>query len=229
MAERSNNVISALVAVQDDLSHVGKSGKHQQGYSYRQIDDLMDAVHPLFAKHGIVIAPRVRNHVTVPLDTGKKGWTSTVLHVRYVVYGPGGVDDFIKVDSVGEAYSNSDKGVGAALSYAYKSVISQLLSLPTHEPTSDNEAQLTPAEQTDDRPDWQRYGWDTAEEADEGRAAVVDRLAELRDNDPDRLEELKKHLVATFAMSPDGHLAKLLTREQYDKLNKWTDESESHF
>lgn len=138
------NIVSALNGVQSDLTKVGKEGR-SQGYAYRKVDDLMKALHPLLAEHGVVIAPVVLSHETADTDYGKGGWTMTTLHIRYEVRhaNQSSPEDMISIVSVGQGLDSGDKGVGKAFSYAFKSAMSQLFSIPTDDPEMDNE--FTPA------------------------------------------------------------------------------------
>jgi len=67
--------------------------------------------------------------------------------MEYWIYGPDGscLQHPVRAFAVGD--DNSDKGPGKALSYAYKSAISQLFCIPTDDPSMDNE-HAPPAEAT---------------------------------------------------------------------------------
>ena len=57
------NVYQAINAVQADLSQVGiaknRTNTQGAGFKFRGIDDVLNALSPLLAKHGLVIIPRV--------------------------------------------------------------------------------------------------------------------------------------------------------------------------
>lgn len=120
--------ISAIIA---DLGAIEKSKNNkEQGFKYRGIDDVYNAVHPLFAKHGVFTAPdileRVQNeHVT------KSGaaWKHVVIKVRYTYY----ASDGSSVESViyGEGLDNGDKATNKALAVAHKYSLLQMFCVAT--------------------------------------------------------------------------------------------------
>ena len=59
-------IYKAINAVQADLaiSGISKDRKNaMQGYSFRGIDDVYNALSPLLAKHGLCILPRILNRI----------------------------------------------------------------------------------------------------------------------------------------------------------------------
>ena len=220
MSDETLSVVQAVNAVQADLEAVAKAGERTGSvrFNYRRIDDVVAALHPLLAKHGVVIVPKVRNHATVDatVDSGRSGWTMTTLHVRYRVYGPAG--DYITVDAVGEGMDNSDKGVGKAASYAYKTFISQLFSIPTHDPANDVEATEAPRAE----PWWRPLGWNLKREHDAARAQLVDRMNRL----PDGAEKdtIRAHLTAQ-GFIVEGRLVQHLSKKAQADIRSQLDDA----
>lgn len=139
--------VDAVSAVAADLSAVGKDRKSGDGYGYRGIDDVINALHPLLCRHKVVIVPRLRAWSVDPWkgyrhDPDRNPWTRTSVMVDYQVIGPDGCA--VEMTAVGEGIDNSDKGVGKAMSYAYKSFVSQLFSIPTDDPSMDTEHAASP-------------------------------------------------------------------------------------
>lgn len=141
-------VVQAVAAVARDAGAVGKDGDSGQGYTYRRVDDVINALHGPLCEHGVVIVPHVVDYQSEPMD--RKNWTRTALIVEFVVVGPAGDTLPVPVRAVGESHNNSDKGPGAAMSYAWKSAMSQLFSLPTDDPAMDIEHQA-PVESDPDK------------------------------------------------------------------------------
>lgn len=139
-------VQQALAAVARDVGVVPKGGKADErsgGYRYRGIDDVINALHGPLVEHGVVICPQVVHWATHEYHGYKSGvWSLTQVQVRYMVYGPAG--DHVEVVGIGEGIDNGDKGPGKAMSYAWKTAISQLFSLPTDDPEMDNETAPPP-------------------------------------------------------------------------------------
>ena len=54
------NIYKAIGEVMKDVGAVGKDSKNpQQGYRYRGIDAVMNALQPAMIKHGIFVVPSV--------------------------------------------------------------------------------------------------------------------------------------------------------------------------
>jgi hypothetical protein len=135
--EAKPSVVEALSAVMADVQAVGKADRNtQQGYVFRGIDAVVNAVGPAFRKHGIVAVPhqseaRYRDVLT---NSGKPSRECTV-SVTYRFYGPAG--DFIECSVPGESMDFGDKGAPKAMSVAYRIALLQALCIPTDEPEPD--------------------------------------------------------------------------------------------
>ena len=133
MEATKRTVFEALGLVMADLDAIKKGQKNQsQGFMFRGIDDVYNAVHPLFAKYGVIMAPSVLHSKSEDRESksGAKSVTR-VLTVAYNVYGPAG--DFITMVSEGEGADFGDKATSKALSIAHKYAILQLLCIPTED------------------------------------------------------------------------------------------------
>ena len=133
-------VVEALSAVMDDVQAVRKADRNaQQGYVFRGIDAVVNAVGPAFRKHGVLAVPakteaRYRDVLT---NTGKPSRECTVT-VTYRFYGPAG--DFIECEVPGESMDFGDKGAPKAMSVAYRIALLQALCIPTDEPDADSQS-----------------------------------------------------------------------------------------
>ncbi len=134
--------VEAVAAVAAGLDHVGKTQQSGDGYMYRGIDSVINALHPLLAEHLVVIVPVLRSW-TLDEWTGYRHnadnnpWTRVSVIVDYRIIGPDGSS--VTMTAIGEGIDNSDKGIGKAMSYAFKAFASQLFSIPTDDPNMDNE------------------------------------------------------------------------------------------
>lgn len=167
------SVHQAVVHVMKDVKVVRKTGQNTapgQGYNFRGIDEVMNALGPAFRKHGLFIVPQVEEatYRDVKTVTGKPAREVTV-RVRYVVFGPRG-DSLSGVVS-GEAMDSGDKGTAKATSVALRTFMLQLFCLPT----------------LDEDPDSQTY------ERGRGDVSVGDR-GEQRDADRPARERLMEHV-----------------------------------
>lgn len=130
-------VIQVLSECMAAVQAVGKSDRNQQqGYNFRGIDAVINAVGPVFRKHGVVPVPMLEKatYRDVQTSTGKPSRECTV-QVRYRFHGPAG--DYVDAVVPGESMDFGDKGTPKAMSVAYRIALLQLLTIPTHEPEPD--------------------------------------------------------------------------------------------
>lgn len=127
------SVFLAINRVQDELSKIGiaKGQKNQQQrYNFRGIDDVLNSLAPLLAKHKLVILPEVTAREEIERKS-KAGGTLifTTLNVTYKFIS---VDDGSEasISVVGQANDSADKSVNKALSAAYKYGMIQAFCIP---------------------------------------------------------------------------------------------------
>ena len=134
------SVYKAINAVQKDLAVDGitKDRKNvQQGYSFRGIDDVYNALSPLLAKHGLCILPRALNRVVVEHVSGKGTalfYVTVEVEFDFVCAEDGSKHT---VKTFGEAMDSGDKATNKAMSAAYKYAAFQTFAIPTE---GDNDA-----------------------------------------------------------------------------------------
>jgi hypothetical protein len=126
-----------VLQVMQDVQAVGKKDRNQsQGFNFRGIDAVVNAVGPALRKAGGFIVPQVQDYekTTIPAKNG--GQLQVVrLTVEYSVYGTDGQP--IQGVVVAEAFDSGDKATAKAMSVAYRTFLLQLLCLPTDEPDPD--------------------------------------------------------------------------------------------
>lgn len=127
-----------LHKVMEDVQAVRKSERNSaQGFMFRGVDAVMNAVGPAFRKHGIVVGSEVTSvkHAQVELGQKRTLFTRVEVVVKYKFYGPEG--DFLEMEAAGEAMDTGDKATAKAMSLAYRTALLQMLCLPTDEPEPD--------------------------------------------------------------------------------------------
>lgn len=136
-------VYAAIAAVMAELAKDGiqKNSKNtQQGYAFRGIDAVYNALAPKLAAHGLCVLPRVLSRETVERTTQKGGILFyTVLEVEFdFVSSEDGSKHTIR--TIGEAMDSADKSTNKAMSAAYKYACLQAFCIPTE---GDNDADGT--------------------------------------------------------------------------------------
>lgn len=120
-----------LAAIMDKVEAVGKSRRNQQqGFNFRGIEDVMDAMHPIFAENKVFVLSSVVDQKTEERTTKSGGnliYRILTVDVSFVS-GEDGSRETVRV--VGEGMDSGDKAANKAMSAALKYALSQTLILP---------------------------------------------------------------------------------------------------
>ncbi|QBP29843.1 ERF family ssDNA binding protein [Mycobacterium phage Halena] len=130
-------VYEAWNRVMRDVQFISKNSRNQQqGFNFRGIDAVMNAVGPVLREHGVIVVPMVEHHEVERYESKSKAlMANRVVRMSFEVFGPAG-DSF--VGSVyGEAADSGDKAMTKAESVALRTFLLQSLMLPTDEPDPD--------------------------------------------------------------------------------------------
>jgi hypothetical protein len=135
-----------LVAILSELPAIGKTQRNeQQKFMYRGHDDVLNALNPLLAKHGVFVVPDVLHRLEGRRETRSGGVMYEVnLHVGYTFYGAGG--DFVRASAWGEGTDSGDKSTNKAMTMAFKNVLAQVFAVSTAEGASYDTDQHSPEE-----------------------------------------------------------------------------------
>ena len=130
------HVYEAIAAITASLSKVGiaKGRKTQQGggasFSFRGIDDVLNALSPLLAEHKLCIFPRVTNRASVERQTKSGGalfYTTVDAEFDFVSAVDGSKHT---AATIGEAMDSGDKSTNKAMSIAYKYAVFLTFCVP---------------------------------------------------------------------------------------------------
>ncbi len=141
--EGAARVYSAIAAVTADMAQegIGKTrSNQQQGYKFRGIDDVYNALSPMLAKHNLCILPRILAREVVERTTAKGNaifYTTVEAEFDFVSAEDGSSHT---VKTFGEAMDSADKSTNKAMSAAYKYAAMQAFCIPTE---GDNDADAT--------------------------------------------------------------------------------------
>lgn len=137
------HVYKAIAQVMATIAKEGisKSRKNdQQGYAFRGIDDVYNALAPILAEAGLCLLPYVKDRSVTERQTrsGSALFYVTVSVDFHLVSSVDGSTHVISV--VGEAMDSGDKATNKAMSAAYKYACMQAFCIPTE---GDNDADKT--------------------------------------------------------------------------------------
>lgn len=138
-------VYEAISAVAKEMAEKGISKdrrNQQQGFQFRGIDQVYNALAPALAKHGLVILPRITER-TVTERTTQKGGVLFYVVVK-AEFDFVATEDGTKhtVITYGEAMDSGDKATNKAMSIAYKYAAFQAFCIPTEETAVDPDAEV---------------------------------------------------------------------------------------
>ena len=129
----AQEIYARMGAIMQDMVAIGKdSTNQQQGFKYRSIDSVYNALNPLLAKHGVFTVPEVLEK-TRDERTNKNGTVLafTCLRMRYTFYAPDG--SFVACVVEGEGMDSGDKSSNKAMAIAHKYALLQTFCIPTEE------------------------------------------------------------------------------------------------
>ena len=145
-------VYAAIAGVMNDLAKAGisKSRKNvQQGYNFRGIDEVYNALSPMLANNGLVIIPSFANREVVERVSAKGGALFYVtLAGTFKLVATSDGSEVVAGPFFGEAMDSGDKATNKAMSAAFKYMAMEVFCIPTE---GDNDADNTTHEVTIDQ------------------------------------------------------------------------------
>jgi hypothetical protein len=149
LTDKVATIFQLIGSAKKQLGPVGKGERNaQQGFNFRGIDTVVNAIAPVFDELGIITVPEVTEHeydtVTIGAKQTQMGHVNLI--VKYHFYGPDG--DCVTATVASESMDAGDKCTAKAMSVAYRTALLQVLNLPTTDPDPDAESYERSAPQT---------------------------------------------------------------------------------
>lgn len=228
MTDKVLTVDEAVNAVAAEIDPIAKGLTSSDGqYTYRGIDQVMNALAPIQAKYGVTVVPHevTAEHEWVE-STGRNNKVRverlTSVVYTFMVRGPAG--DSYTGQIHAEAMNSRDKSAVSAASYAYRTFVSLLFRIPTAAPDpEENDDEARPMGQYEERPPSAvEAGWDSEEEMAEARAKLGEAIkAAKAGSEEDAYSELLGVMVKVGVMHTDDEgahrLAARPSKAQVDK------------
>lgn len=136
---QGDRISTILAAVSAEVGAVRKSSTAPGaigGFQFRGVDAVVNAVHPVLARYGVVVVPEVLETTFRTFQSGRdREMADVTVRTRFTFYGPAG--DSLSCTVLGEGSDVGDKATGKAQSVALRIALLQTLMLPTDEPDPD--------------------------------------------------------------------------------------------
>lgn len=126
-------IYKRLADIMIDIEAIAKDKTNQQqGFKYRGIDQVYNAVQPLLAKNRVFMTPKVDGYEREE-RTNAKG--TTIFYVRITMKYLFFTDDGSSVECsvVGEGFDSGDKATNKAMAVAHKYALLQTFCIPTED------------------------------------------------------------------------------------------------
>ena len=132
MAE-TPKIFSTINSVMSELGAITKNKRNQQqGFSYRGVDDVMNALNPLMVKNKLFCVPKVLRNEREERQTSRgSNLLYSIVTMEYTLYAEDGSS--ISAVVIGEGMDSGDKATNKAMAIAYKYAMFQIFSIPTEE------------------------------------------------------------------------------------------------
>ena len=129
----NNKIYGSIVGVMSEIGAISKAKKNQQqGFMYRGVDDVMNALQPLMVKHGIFIVPEVLEQSREDRTSAKgNSLLYSVCKIKYTFFADDGSS--VTAITIGEGMDSGDKASNKAMAVAFKYACFQVFCIPTEE------------------------------------------------------------------------------------------------
>jgi hypothetical protein len=126
-------IYEKITEVMRAVGGIGKDRQNQsQGYKFRGIDDVYNALHAPMGAAGIFTSAKISNKEEYPVTSGKgTGGYRVVLTVLFQMFASDGSS--VETMAIGEGIDYGDKAYNKAMSVAHKYALIQLFCIPTEE------------------------------------------------------------------------------------------------
>jgi hypothetical protein len=129
--DKPGAIYPAMIAIASEMPSISKIQKNDsQGYVFRGIDDVFNALQPILAKHGVFMTAEILDLKREERPTKSGGIMAFVTtRVRYSFVAKDGSS--ISTESAGEGADAGDKATAKSLSIAMKYALLQAFMIPT--------------------------------------------------------------------------------------------------
>lgn len=140
--KKKMSIYETIPAVMAEIGVIGKDSWNKQGFAYRGIDAVMNALNPAMTKYKMFVIPKALDQRREERQAAKG---STLIYsictVEYTFYAEDGSS--VSATVIGEGMDSGDKATNKAMSAAFKYACFQTFCIPTEE-MKDPDAETPP-------------------------------------------------------------------------------------
>ena len=127
------NIYESITKIMEEVPAIGKTKTNKtQGFKFRGIDDVMNALQPLLSKNKVFIVPEILEQIREERTTQKGGnLIYSICKIKYKFYAEDGSN--IEAITIGEGMDSGDKATNKAMAIAMKYALFQVFCIPTEE------------------------------------------------------------------------------------------------
>jgi len=127
------NIFESINAVMADMGAVGKNSQNtQQGFMFRGIDAVMNALYPALVKNKVFVVPQIIDQQREERTSSKGNLLIySICTIKYTFYAEDGSS--VECVVIGEGMDSGDKATNKAMSIAFKYACFQVFCIPTEE------------------------------------------------------------------------------------------------
>ncbi len=127
------NIYESITKIMEEVPAIGKTKTNKiQGFKFRGIDDVMNALQPLLSKNKVFIVPEILEQTREERTTSKGGnLIYSICKIKYKFYAEDGSS--IEAITIGEGMDSGDKATNKAMAIAMKYALFQVFCIPTEE------------------------------------------------------------------------------------------------
>ncbi len=132
MAE-AGRIYQAIPAIMGELDAIGKNKRNtQQGFMYRGVDDVMNAINPALVKNKVFIVPEILDQLREERQSNKgNNLIYSICRIRFKFFAEDGSS--VEAVTIGEGMDSGDKATNKAMAVAFKYACFQIFCIPTEE------------------------------------------------------------------------------------------------
>lgn len=131
------NIYEKWLEIMKSVEYLSKDDTISFGATkYKAISEekVTSAIRPFLTKYGVLILPKLQISKNKELIRTEKAINMlTEVHVTYRIQNVEDKEDFFEIESDGAGVDTQDKGIGKAMTYAYKYMLLRSLAIPTGE------------------------------------------------------------------------------------------------